>query len=431
MTDLASGAALSARFRNQIRHAEALVRTINEAVVAGTPADAALHAHFRDNRQYGGRDRRLLSALAFAWFRWKGWVAGPASIPDVRSIALAAGLEGGIAPEMMTALCEAAGLPAPPAGLDSAALDQKAGLYAVWTGAADPARAADLVPGELLALLDPAVPAPAFLVSIQARPPVWLRLRCARAEAEVHAGLAAGGLEPIPHSTCGFALRVNPSPRLQEVLKKFPTALQVQSLASQVVGLVCAPQPRESWWDACCGSGGKTLHLLDQAGPTGRILASDVRGPVFEEFARRIGPDMSGVRTRVHDLAKGTVAGGAFDGVLVDAPCSGMGTWARNPDARWRLQPAHVHMQSKRQAVLLANAARAVRPGGRLVYSVCTLSAEETTGIADAFTGAHPGFEPLSFIHPLHERSCPGRAWIAPHDSMGDGMFIAAWKRIA
>ena len=303
--------------------------------------------------------------------------------------------------------------------------------FAAWTGATEPARAADLVPGALLELLDPAIPAPAFLVSIQSRPPVWLRLRSARAEGEVNAALIEAGLEPLPHSAIGSALRVQPSPRLQEVLKKFPTALQVQSLASQAVGQICAPQPRDSWWDACCGSGGKTLHLLDQAGPTGRILASDVRGPVFEEFAKRVGPDMSGVKTRVHDLAKGTVAGGAFDGVLVDAPCSGMGTWARNPDARWRLLPAHVEMQSQRQAVLLANAARSVRPGGRLVYSVCTLSAAETTAVADGFDRAHPGFEPLDFVHPLQERACPGRAWIAPHDSMGDGMFIAAWKRIA
>ena len=207
MSDLASGAALSARYRNQIRHAEALVRTIDEAVRSGTPADAALHAHFRDNRQYGGRDRRLLSALAFAWFRWKGWVAAPESAPDARAIALAAGLEGGVAPEMMTALCETAGLPHPPVELDAAALDQKAGLFAAWTGAAEPARAADLVPGALLELLDPAIPAPAFLVSIQSRPPVWLRLRSARAEGEVNAALVE--VEDLSHDAIGRVDDVN------------------------------------------------------------------------------------------------------------------------------------------------------------------------------------------------------------------------------
>ena len=111
--------------------------------------------------------------------------------------------------------------------------------------------------------------------------------------------------------------------------------------------------------------------------------------------------------------------------------CSGMGTWARNPDARWRLRPEHVEMQAARQPVLLANAARAVRPGGRLVYSVCTLTRAETTAVADRFSKDHPGFEPLPFPHPLSGEACAGRAWIAPHDSMGDGMFIAAWKRIA
>lgn len=431
MSDPAPAAALSARFRNQIRHAESLLRSVHESVKSGTPADAALHAFFRENRQYGGRDRRVFTALAFAWFRWRGWIAAPDADPAPRSIALASGLEGGLAPELMTALCEAASLPPPPAQLDTAALDLKSALFATWVGAPAPAAAADLAPRELLELLDPAVPQAAFLVSIQSRPPVWLRLRSAQAEADVLAALSAAGMQAIPCSPLPTALRVPPSSRLQEILKSFPTALQVQSLASQAVGVVCAPRPRESWWDACCGSGGKTLHLLDAAGPGSRILASDIRGPVFEEFARRVGPDLNGVRTRVHDLARGTVAGGAFDGVLVDAPCSGMGTWARNPDARWRLRPEHVEMQAARQPVLLANAARAVRPGGRLVYSVCTLTRAETTAVADRFSKDHPGFEPLPFPHPLSGEACAGRAWIAPHDSMGDGMFIAAWKRIA
>ena len=106
-----------------------------------------------------------------------------------------------------------------------------------------------------------------------------------------------------------------------------------------------------------------------------------------------------------------------FDGVLVDAPCSGIGTWQRNPHARWTTQPQDVHELAAVQASLLNHLAPALKPGGRLVYSVCTLTRAETTAVSEAFTAAHPEFAPVS-VQTL---------W--PQDLNTNGMFIAVWRK--
>jgi 16S rRNA (cytosine967-C5)-methyltransferase len=137
------------------------------------------------------------------------------------------------------------------------------------------------------------------------------------------------------------------------------------------------------------------------------------------------------VRARAHDATRPLRDGEAdFDGVLVDAPCSGLGTWGRNPDARWRSGPDAVAGAARRQRALLAAAARAVRPGGRLVYSVCTLTGAETAQIADAFAGAHAGFAPDPFPPPLGGDAPPAdRCGIGPWEGPCAGMFIARWLR--
>jgi 16S rRNA (cytosine967-C5)-methyltransferase len=114
------------------------------------------------------------------------------------------------------------------------------------------------------------------------------------------------------------------------------------------------------------------------------------------------------------------------DGVLVDAPCSGVGTWQRNPHARWTTSVEDVHELAGVQANLLALAAASVKAGGRLVYSVCTLTRSETTGVADGFGAAHPGFEPV----PLAIAEHAARLVLNPPELDANGMFIAAWKRL-
>jgi len=121
-----------------------------------------------------------------------------------------------------------------------------------------------------------------------------------------------------------------------------------------------------------------------------------------------------------------------FDGVLVDAPCSGIGTWQRNPQARWTTTPDDVRELSEIQRRLLANAAPSVKPGGKLIFSVCTLARAETTEVVDHFNASRPEFEPLVWpeISGSQRPFTPAAAKIIwPQDLDGNGMFIAGWRR--
>ncbi|HWA26223.1 MAG TPA: RsmB/NOP family class I SAM-dependent RNA methyltransferase, partial [Lacunisphaera sp.] len=183
-------------------------------------------------------------------------------------------------------------------------------------------------------------------------------------------------------------------------------------------------QPGETWWDACAGEGGKTMHLSDLMQGKGTIWASDRSIRRLAKLKERA------ARAKVFNYRTAEWDGGAklptktkFDGVLVDAPCSGIGTWQRNPHARWTTQPNDVHELAAVQTRLLNHAARALKPGGRLIYAVCTLTRAETTAVADAFTAAHPEFALSSVL------SSPSSATLWPHELNANGMFIAAWHR--
>jgi 16S rRNA (cytosine967-C5)-methyltransferase len=115
--------------------------------------------------------------------------------------------------------------------------------------------------------------------------------------------------------------------------------------------------------------------------------------------------------------------------VLVDAPCSGVGTWARNPDARWRTDEKSIRSAAKRQRAILSHAATAVRPGGRLVYAVCTITRAETIDVVEAFNAQQPDFELVPFPHPLTGIETAGTVFIEPWQARCGAMFIAHWQR--
>jgi 16S rRNA (cytosine967-C5)-methyltransferase len=207
---------------------------------------------------------------------------------------------------------------------------------------------------------------------------------------------------------------------------------EIQDITSQLVGHLCAPRPGELWWDACAGEGGKTLHLADLMQGRGQVWATDTAQWRLERLRRRA------ARAQVQNYQAAHWDGGPerpmsvlFDGVLVDAPCSGVGTWGRNPHARWTTQLQDVHELAALQRRLLEHVAPAVKPGGRLIYAVCTLTRPETIEVVNAFQGAHPEFEPLPLRWPLPglpDWSTP-TLLLWPQDTDGNGMFIAAWRR--
>ena len=194
--------------------------------------------------------------------------------------------------------------------------------------------------------------------------------------------------------------------------------------------------PGQHVLDACAGGGGKTALMAASVGPTGRVLALD-RSPRairrLSEAAARLG--LASVRATLYDAClAGEAWAGQFSRVLLDAPCSGLGTLRRRPEIKWRRRPEDLPRAAAQQIALLAGAANAVSPGGLLVYSTCSLEPEETDDVVDAFLARRtefrleapgPGLE--GFADPLR----PGilRAWPQRHDT--DGFFVARLRRDA
>jgi 16S rRNA (cytosine967-C5)-methyltransferase len=204
---------------------------------------------------------------------------------------------------------------------------------------------------------------------------------------------------------------------------------EVQDIASQLVGLLCDPKPSETWWDTCAGEGGKTLHLSDLMENKGLIWASDRSERRLAKLKRRAARAKAfNYRVVPWDGSSKLPTKTKFDGVLIDAPCSGMGTWQRNPHARWTTTVADVRDLAMVQRQLTLNAATAVKPGGKLIYAVCTLTRTETDAVAELCSQQLSGFAPSSW--PAWTNELPGasgRKWIFPQMFRGNGMFLAAW----
>jgi len=374
-----------------LSQATALVRV----ALAGTPADQALRAGLpRSRHRSDPAERRAVSRAVFGFFRWWRWLDPREPLP--RQLAAAVELQERFLRD--------------PASVKG------------------PALAARAVPDWLKDEMD-GLPE-AWLRQLQREPALWIRTQPG-AEAQVAAALGActpatGPGEPAPPPS---ALRYAGTTDLFRTAAYQAGDFEIQDLASQLVGLACAPQPGQTWWDACCGEGGKTLHLADLIEGRGLLGASTGSGHRLARLNERP------ARARVFNYRAAAWDGSArlptktrFDGILLDAPCSGVGTWQRNPHARWTTQPRDVHELAAIQARLLAHAAPALKPGGRLVYAVCTLTRAETTAVAEAFSAAHPDFTPAA----VFPGSAPGEAgprFLWPQDWNANGMFIAAWRK--
>jgi 16S rRNA (cytosine967-C5)-methyltransferase len=208
-------------------------------------------------------------------------------------------------------------------------------------------------------------------------------------------------------------------------------AFEVQDVSSQAVGWTCEPEPGESWWDACAGEGGKTLHLCAMMRAKGLVMATDRAEWRLEKLKRRAKRAQAfNYRIAVWDGSPNLPKGGPYDGVLVDAPCSGIGTWQRNPQARWTTNETDVLELAALQKQLLGNVIKAIKPGGRLIYSVCTLPRAETSEIASWFDESFPEFQRWEVSNPFERTTSPARDLVLwPQQTRGNGMFIAQWRK--
>lgn len=210
---------------------------------------------------------------------------------------------------------------------------------------------------------------------------------------------------------------------------------QVQDEAAQLVVHMLAPQPGETVWDACAGLGTKTAHIAQLMNNQGRLLASDRSEAKLNRLPdemRRLGVTIATAH-RLDLVAEDASDLPVFDRILVDAPCSGLGVLQKNPDGKWRGSPQELERYQHRQIALLARAALHLRPGGVLVYAVCSFEPEENIAVVNAFLQNHPDFA----IHHSGMRAAVDsqpalltpEGWLStlPHRHRMDGFFAAAF----
>ncbi len=217
-----------------------------------------------------------------------------------------------------------------------------------------------------------------FAVGQNTRPPLWLRVQkpqqtdaVVREFSEAHFAV----------TTDRDAIAVSGSRAIYQTAAFQLGGVEIQDWASQCISRAVDAQPGERIWDACAGAGGKSLALASRMNNKGELIASDIRPKALAELERRAQrAGWFNIRTESGDLLENlpqAVAPGSMDRVLVDAPCTGAGTWRRNPDRRWWLSADRVDLFVRRQHELLTAASAAVRPGGWLVYATCSWLVEE------------------------------------------------------
>ena len=306
-----------------------------------------------------------------------------------------------------------------------------------------PAPVQSNLPDSLLELLVPQVGEPEIwklAAALNRSATVDLRVNTLKASREeVAERLKAEGFpaEPTPFSPVGLRRRDH-APLFST--RTFQDGLfEIQDEASQLVALLLEPRRGERIVDYCAGAGGKTLHIGALMANTGTIYAFDVSAKRLAQLSPRLArTGLSNARPMV--IAKGRDQhvrrlADKMDRVLVDAPCTGLGTLRRNPDIKWR--PLRVEELAREQAQILASAARLVKPGGRLVYSTCSLLIEENEAVLSEFLGAHLEFIHVSVEEILRRRhlsipeavTAAGDLRLFPHRHDTDGFFASVLER--
>jgi 16S rRNA (cytosine967-C5)-methyltransferase len=285
------------------------------------------------------------------------------------------------------------------------------------------ARFGAALPAEMAALAEPA--------------PLDLRVNLLKTTREAaREALAAEGINAEPTRLSPWGLRVAGRRPVTSGAAFRNGLVEIQDEGSQLIALLADARPGARVADLCAGAGGKTLAMAVSMANTGHILACDVSAARLLSAVRRL--RRAGVHNvERHVLGPGDKAlkrrAGSFDRVLVDAPCTGIGTWRRNPDARRRLAPADLVELSFKQAAILDRAAELVRIGGKLIYATCSLLSEENEAQVSGFLARHPQFAVVPLKRaPNGAASVDGEfLTLTPARDGTDGFFAAVLERRA
>jgi 16S rRNA (cytosine967-C5)-methyltransferase len=408
---------------------DAATHALGIALKFEQPADAVLSQYFRQHHALGQRDRAFIAEAVFGVLRHKrvlehvtengnarrlllGWIArfSGFNVADVSSALKAA--------EAATvAQFKAISLDELPVAVRTELPDW------VYERLAASMTIADIV--ELGRALQEPAPLDLRVNTLQSdRPRVLLQL-------------AERGIEALETVHSPIGVRISHKTALNREPMFLEGAVEVQDEGSQLVGYLVAPRRNDLVVDFCSGAGGKALMLGAMMNSQGRVYAFDVSPARLSRLKPRLKRSgLSNLHPHLlrseHDPKVKRLAG-KIDRVLVDAPCSGLGTVRRNPDLKWRQSPDSVAELREKQTSILAAASTLVKAGGRLVYATCSLLREENEEIVDRFLEAHPEFAPLHCGEILRqqgiETNIPQRMRLWPHVHGTDGFFGAAFER--
>jgi 16S rRNA (cytosine967-C5)-methyltransferase len=413
---------------------EACADLVAQVLKFDHPADAIVSRYFREHRSLGPRERATLAETAYAVLRRKllfEHLAGSGSGSRERRLAIL-GFAG-------------------PRDFLKSALNEQEKAWLDQCDAVDPATLIERHRHNLPEwLVDPlkAQLGDDFWPLVEAlNQPAPLDLRVnaltdKREDVRDELKLAGFDARPTPYSPWG--LRLEGKPALTKLDAFARGAIEVQDEGSQLLALLTDARRGQMVVDFCAGAGGKTLALGAAMRNTGRLYAFDVSAHRLDNLKPRL------ARSKLSNVHPAAIAherddrikrlAGKIDRVIVDAPCSGLGTLRRNPDLKWRQSPKALGELTAKQAAILESAARLLKPGGRIVYATCSLLRAENEEIADSFTAAHPGFRRLSVRELLDGAKVAGadklcnedgrdlRLW--PHRHGTDGFYAAAWEKV-
>jgi 16S rRNA (cytosine967-C5)-methyltransferase len=377
---------------------EILAEVIASVRADGPPADSIVTHYFKQRRYAGSKDRRAVRELVFRAIR------RTADAPASGRQAILGLVED--EPELL----ERFGEPRGPETRDPEEQPAPAGLVPGWI---KPELSPLVVEAEWPALLE--------------RAPLDLRVNAARVSRDEILPQIDGA--PTPLSPWG--IRLLPGSRIDDHPAYRSGLVEVQDEGSQLIAFACEPQNGEAVLDLCAGAGGKSLALA-AAGPDTRILATDTNRTRLSKLLPRA--DRAGARIEVrllntpNELTELSDWRAKADLVLVDAPCSGSGTWRRNPEGRWRLTPERLDRLIAVQVRLLDIGAELVRPGGRLVYAVCSLLSREGAGQIEAFLIGHSSWNVQETPVAAGRLDGAGRL-LTPAQDRTDGFFVARLGR--
>jgi 16S rRNA (cytosine967-C5)-methyltransferase len=382
---------------------QAAVEIIDQVIASarddGPPADSIVTRYFKHRRYAGSKDRPAVRELVFRAIR------RAADRPESGRAAILGLAEDD--PELLSLFGQPRG-PDPKHGDESKA---HAGLVPEWI---EPELSPLVTHEEWPALLE--------------RAPLDLRVNAARASRDDLLGEFSGA---VPTLLSPWGIRLPPNSRVDDHPTYESGLVEVQDEGSQLIALACEPMPGEQIIDLCAGAGGKALALA-AAAPTARVLATDTNRGRLSKLPDRAARAGAKIDMRLlnppHELDDLSDLVDQADLVLVDAPCSGSGTWRRNPEGRWRLTPERLDRLVGLQERLLDIAAALVRPGGRLVYAVCSLLSREGAGQIERFLQRRSSW--ISEETPIAAGRSDGAGWLlTPGHDHTDGFFVARLRR--